>query len=161
MIYLKYFLFAILSLVANIFAWLLCPFMAALSVITNKDTSPWPLSLLHTADDTLDGGQHQEGWPKVKGWKLFLQRMRWIARNPAGGADNLMGIPRGPETQIIVVTDKSAVHHKGFKQVHKLIYKGQTYFSYRTNFVWFGWNPYGPRADTHIFKFSLRTDLEE
>lgn len=156
--YLLYPIFAILSFLTNLLAWLLCLPIAALSVWLKRDTAPWPLSLLHTVDDTLDGGQHQLGWPVVSGWRLIWQRSLWIVRNPAGGFDNLLGLPRGPLTEVVAIKLVAAVGEPGFKQIHVLKYNGHSYFSYRTNKLWLGWNPYGPRADTHIFKFSLRND---
>lgn len=67
-------------------AWVLAPFLALLSVILGRDTLPFPLSLLHTHDDTLDGGIRQVGWPEYRNvFDKWKGRTAWILRNPAYG----------------------------------------------------------------------------
>lgn len=158
MAYLIFALSAPLSLFANLLAWALCLPLAALSVALDRDVLPWPLSLLHTADNTLDGGQKDLGWPAVTGWRLIWQRACWIARNPASGFDALLGLPRGPETIVTLVSQRGFVGSPDYRAIHRLDYRGRRYFSYRTNKLWLGWHPWGPGPDVHQLKLSIRND---
>ncbi|QIG66002.1 hypothetical protein phiOC_p360 [Ochrobactrum phage vB_OspM_OC] len=83
--FIKFFFFAIFLFAMKLLSIVLSPFLSAWSVIAKINVLPAPFSWFHTNDDTLDGGQNQLGWPKVTGFKLFLQRMKWICRNPAYG----------------------------------------------------------------------------
>lgn len=168
-----------LLLILKTVSILLSPFLSAWSVIANIDVLPYPFNLFHTHDDTLDGGQHQLGWPKdVSKFKLWLQRMKWIFRNPAYGfsaywlgfstvghqivyektSNPLGGIPTDWRTA-------GNYHFAIFKEA-----TGKYYFGYRriwkdkdgkNTATWIGWN-YIPYDDVNhhmkinFIKFSDR-----
>ena len=83
----RYVLFAVASMVVNLLAYVLSPFLAAYSVWKDIDVLPYPWSLFHTHDNTLDGGQKQGYRIGARGLSLWWQRVCWICRNPGYGFD--------------------------------------------------------------------------
>ena len=96
----KYALFAAVSTAFVLLAWVLAPLLAGLSMLlrliapfldwfkihVNTARLPFGLQWFSTVDDDLDGGQHQNHYPRgATGWRLWWQRTRWIYRNPAQG----------------------------------------------------------------------------
>lgn len=145
MMYLKWAVFAPISLAVNILAILLSPVLSAISVIFGVKTLPAPLSWFYTHDDDLDGGQHQ--WPSlypsgVSGVDLWSQRVRWICRNPGYGfAANVAGIPVGRVVQTGNTND--GLHHRFYDENDNCIGWGyrRDYPIGKTRFakIWFGW----------------------
>lgn len=154
--YLKFALFAPLSFLINVISYPLSLPLATLSVVLGRDTLPGFLKYFHTHNDTLDGGQHQHGWPKAKGLKLIWQRAGWICRNPGYGFDAyVFGIPEG---KAVFEINRGKHGTKEFFQKGYIESNGQKYFFIRKRKYWFGWNQY-PSMGRHIFKFSLRNIL--
>lgn len=107
MLYIKWFILALSTLVIKLLAWILSPFLAAYSVIANIDVLPGIFRYLSTVDDTLDGGQHQavQYEKGVTGIKLWWQRTRWILRNPAHGLEaEVFGLAKEDVAEIVYST---------------------------------------------------------
>lgn len=107
MLYIKWFILAIATLVIKLLAWILAPFLAAYSVIAGINVLPGIFRYLSTVDDTLDGGQHQavQYEKGVTGVKLWWQRTRWIMRNPAHGLEaEVFGLTKESVAQIVYST---------------------------------------------------------
>ena len=89
--YMPYFLYPFMAaalVVLMVLACLLSPFLALYSVIKGVDVLPGLWQGFSTADDTLDGGIHQNEYPDYSKWGRFWiwwYRTRWICRNPAQG----------------------------------------------------------------------------
>jgi len=159
MMYLKYLCFAPILIFLNILAILLSPIFSLYSVWKNVSVLPYPFNLFHTHDDDLDGGQHQLNWPKVKGSKLWLQRMLWICRNPGYGfAAEVFGFETGGvKYKYLNKIDGDFDTGKTVKyKVLMYTPDGKKYFSYRRDQhlfgkryikIWLGWNyvAYGGR----------------
>lgn len=153
--WIKYFLMVPVMLFVYLLSYLLSPFIAFLSVLIGKDTMPAPFHWFYTNDDTLDGGQHQLGWPKVSGLALVKQRILWICRNPGyGWAAYVFGFKE--KGAVVIKEIGSNTGFDGSKSARWYCVKraadGKTYFGYRRNIpygnryikIWFGWDMSGP-----------------
>lgn len=135
--YFRYAWMAPCSFVLNLLAYLLAPFLAALSMILRTSILPYPLNLFHTHDDDLDGGQHQLGWPQVSGIKLWWQRTHWIWRNPAYGFDAYwFGFPDSPDARVVSDVTKGSFPSKPESRFVEIEAGGKTYFSWRYKYPW-------------------------
>lgn len=123
MIYVKWAIFAVMTLFINMLSVILSPAIAGLSVALGVKTLPAPLSWFYTHDADLDGGQIQQPtlYPSgVSGVKLWQQRVRWICRNPGYGfAANVVGIPVG--TVFETGTLDTGIHHRFYDENGKCI----------------------------------------
>lgn len=93
---LLYYVFVIVpvELIGKVINYIFAFPLACLSVAMGVSILPTPLNWFHTHDDTMDGGQHQLGWPVVTGFALIWQRTRWMCRNAFyGGSFALFGAP--------------------------------------------------------------------
>ncbi len=149
--YARYVLFTALSMAVNILAYLLSPFLAAYSVRRGIDVLPYPLSLLHTHDNTLDGGQKQGYEIGGTGWKLWWQRTRWICRNPGYGFDAyILGFDHAG---YVVLSESGPApdfsEPRAFYSNRMRAADGKLYFTWRRNIplvsghflkIWVGWN---------------------
>lgn len=150
----RYILFAIVSTLLVLLAWLLSPLLAGLSVLLDRNTIGW----FGTVDDTMDGGQHQhpDRYPAgVTGWRLWWQRTGWICRNPAQGFQAYMlGYAATP---FYLVTDEArgTMRTRLWRSA-----AGKRVFSYQWNIpigggrhikMWFGW-----ALKASINRFSLK-----
>jgi hypothetical protein len=133
-------------------AFLLSPFLAALSMLQGRPTLPGFLQWWSTVDDTLDGGQHQH--PEIytvgaTGFSLWWQRTCWICRNPAHGwGTRLLGFPTSGMTIV------SGTGYDGWTIMRAA--NGSTYFSYRwdgSRKLWIGWNPKAYDGVYHQYEF--------
>jgi hypothetical protein len=130
--------------------WGVSPLLAAWSVLAKIDVLPYPFSLFHTHDNTLDGGQKQGYRIGAKGLELWWQRTRWICRNPCYGLNayplgfNHEGYSVLSETEMGDFSKRDASYFNLMKS-----FDGKKYFSYRRNIplwrdwylkVWLGWN---------------------
>lgn len=157
MMYLKWALFAPISLVMNILTWILAPFLALLSMATGP-VLPWGLWIFHTHDDDLDGGQHQKGWPPATGVSLWWQRTCWMYRNPSYGFDAYV-LGFGDPTKI---TEQhiSGVWDSGKAAEFYCMNNGTNYFSLRKQVplggkryikIWIGWKHNDNGTGRHMF----------
>lgn len=154
MSYVLFILYIPIYFVFKILAYVLSPILAGISVIFNFNKYPFPINLLHTIDDDLDGGQHQLHWEtNVSKFKLWLQRMYWIVRNPSAGFDSIAIGLKQSETTINVLYDIKP-NGRTTKRKAILIHNGIRYFEIKNSIVWnenhytywwFGWNssPHG------------------
>ena len=147
----RYLLFAALSMAVNIIAYLLSPILAAYSVWRDIVVLPHPFNLLHTHDNTLDGGQKQGYAIGVTGWRLWWQRTCWICRNPGYGFDAYV---LGFEHVGYVVLSESGPAPdfstpSAFYSNRMRAADGKDYFTWRRNIplwggrflkIWVGWN---------------------
>ena len=152
--YFRWLLTQPLVLILYIITYLISPFLSAYSVIAGVNVLPGWLALFHTHDNTLDGGQDELGWPKVTGFKLWLQRIKWICRNPAYGFDAYVWGIKSHSTTYVKRWCSDAVWHSGSTNYDLIIFKadnGKNYFSFRYQFyitqlrfirLWTGWNFY-------------------
>ena len=122
--YLKFIAYAPCILFLVLIAYILSPFLAAYSVLAGVSVLPYPLNLFHSHDDDLDGGQHQNDWPKVTGLKLIWQRTHWICRNPAYGFKAYwFGIP----------AKGTLVIHESEEFTRLITIDGMEYFCFKDN----------------------------
>lgn len=147
--------YAIASWLVNILAWLLSPLLAAWSVIAGINKLPPPFNLLHTHDNTLDGGQNQGYKVGVKGVRLWWQRTCWICRNPGYG---FKAYVLGFKTAGHKLIWANPLPKPVFDDVGGLYYwyvmedaEGRRYWGYRANYKftkkryikqWIGWHYY-------------------
>lgn len=165
--FLRYILLFPIQFLLNILTYIVAFPLALLSVLLGVDKLPYPLSLFHTHDDTMDGGQHQKGWPKVTGFKLVMQRTRWMWRNPAYGfAAYWFGFPHAG----VVITkhgwtasDKWDSNENAY-EYYTMEQGGKKYFSFRAQLhytskrhikLWFGWHFDDKGTGFHMLKFNL------
>lgn len=145
----RYILFAIISTVFVLLAWLLSPALAALSLLTGPKL-PLGLQWFGTVDADLDGGQHQHAdkYPSgVTGWRLWWQRTTWICRNPAQGFQTyLLGYDARGYFLVFDETKEGAR-----TRVWRRLGYGQI-FSYQTGGAWFGW-AFKPGINRFSLKF--------
>lgn len=166
-----YCVFAVLMGVLILLAWVLSPFLAAVSVVFGVNRLPLGLQWFSTVDDTLDGGQkqHPEKYPQgVGGVSLWWQRMCWICRNPAQGF-GVYAFGYSMTSSYMESDDEITLWGKPgeFKQrvlKSEKIYvlgNGERIFSYQRNVplfgkyylkIWFGW-----ARKTIILRYSLKT----
>jgi hypothetical protein len=169
MMYLRYVAYLPFNLLFVLLAFMLSPFLAALSMLTGP-LLPGCLQYFSTLDDTLDGGQHQHPElyaPGAKRITLWWQRTCWICRNPAHGWQcKILGFPTAghsvvfqrqkfegdattPGTHFVIITKMTDA-------------KGRNYFSYRADKklpfglsakIWFGWNPAAYDGVSHNYEF--------
>lgn len=170
MSYIRYILSVPLLIAMILITWLTAWFWAALSVVFGIKTLPRPFDLLHTSDNTLDGGQDDLGWPKVKGLALVVQRMQWMMRNPAWGfASKVLGV-KSYGTKV-VTTYKTEGLSWGVEQNQTHKYKlvtaeGKEYFGYRATRkiagknlkIWFGWNVVDYDGEYYSLRFEFQPD---
>lgn len=151
MMIMRYIAFAFASMLVNLAAYVLSPSLAAYSVWRGIDVLPYPLNLLHTHDNTLDGGQKQGYEIGVTGWKLWWQRTCWIWRNPGYGFDAyVLGFDHAGYR---VLRESGPVpdfsQPSAFYSNVMMAANGRRYFTWRRNIplfggcflkVWIGWN---------------------
>lgn len=157
----------IIAQLLTIICYIISPLLAAWSVLANIDVLPWPFSLFHTHDNTLDGGQKQGYEIGVTGWKLWWQRTRWICRNPIYGFNAYIfgfdhdGYRVLRESGAVPDFSKPSAYYSNVMEDAG----GRRYFTYRRNIplfggrfikVWVGWNyvAYGGikhQLKTHFF----------
>ena len=157
MLYVKWFLFAWLTLFVNLLSIGLSPVLSAISVLFGLTVLPGPLAWFHTHDDTLDGGQHQHPqlYPSgVRGWELFKQRVRWICRNPGYGfAANVVGIPMSDVVE--TGTLKTGLKHTFYKDGKKIGWgwrRDWYYTDKKFAKIWFGWRHPSNDGKTRMIK---------
>ncbi|QIG68859.1 hypothetical protein EVB71_007 [Rhizobium phage RHph_Y55] len=153
-----YCVFAVLMGLLILLAWVLSPFLAALSVALGVNRLPLGLQWFSTVDDTLDGGQkqHPDKYPAdARGVSLWWQRTCWICRNPAQG----FGIYAFgyPMTSSYMASEVKA---DGITTKIYVLGDGERIFSYQRNIplwgktyakIWFGW-----ARKTNILRYSLK-----
>lgn len=166
----RYIIFATASMFVNLLTYLLGPALSAYSVWRGIDVLPYPLNLLHTHDNTLDGGQKQGYRVGATGFELWWQRTCWIWRNPGYGFDaHVLGFPHKGYR---VVVESGAVPDfslpSAFYSNRMQAAEGREYFTYRRNIplwsgyyikVWIGWNYMAYGGERHQIKthfFSLK-----
>lgn len=145
--FMKWVIFGLLLLAFKTLAVILSPALALWSVLARRTILPYPFSLFHTHDDDLDGGQHQLGWPQVAGFKLWWQRTKWIARNPAYGfAAHAFGFKFASSAEVYSLSRGGFDWSKAgtFYSCVMIDAKGRAFFSYRSRFrlfgCWVGWS---------------------
>lgn len=165
----RFIIFTIIAKILTLICYIISPILAAWSVLADIDVLPYPFSLFHTHDNTLDGGQKQGYEIGVTGWKLWWQRTRWICRNPIYGFNayvfgfNHEGYSVLEENVPLSTQDfgKGGAIYSNVMQAAN----GKQYFTYRRNYKlpfgyyikqWIGWNyvAYGGikhQLKTHFF----------
>lgn len=137
---------AVLLWLATLWAFILSPLIAAISIATGKNTVGGPLSYFTTHNATLDGGVDQgvAGYePNLSGWRLWWQRTCWVCRNPAYKFAALcLGFPTEGSTLVFEAGSKDKPY--SYWSVVQAA-NGTRYFGYRGGGTWIGWNyrPYG------------------
>lgn len=167
MMYLRYALYAPLSLFFNIFVILTSPLWAGIVAVTGAAHLPGILSYLYTDDDDIYGsGMTKDPIPPTP-WGRFKRAMWWLCRNPGFGfAKHLLGRPPFPgQTTDIVWIDRQAPNIKGgwdsgepnLEHFVALTPDGRRWFNYRRDIplphpfngtpkyckMWFGWQDDG------------------
>ncbi len=161
MMYLRYALYAPLSLLFNVFVILTSPIWAGMVAVTRAAHLPGILSYLYTDDDDIYGsGMTKDPIPPTV-WGRFKRAMWWLCRNPGFGfAKNLLGRPNSATDQFafhIMMIDQTrpAVWDSGEYCVEHFIAitgDGRRWFNYRTDIplpmskyckIWLGWQDDG------------------
>jgi hypothetical protein len=152
-----------INLLFVLLAYLLSPFLSALSLYTGP-VLPGVLQWFSTTDDDLDGGVHQKvgGYKDgLKGWQLWWQRTCWICRNPAHGLQaELLGFPAegvivirqwlqdNPKQQFYIMETVKGFRFFCFKRDQPLV--GNFYLK-----VWLGWVNKAYDGKNHHYSFQL------
>jgi hypothetical protein len=155
MMYLRYALYAPLSLFFNIFVILTSPFWAGLVAVTRAAHLPYPLSMLYTDDDDIYGsGMTKDPVPPTV-WKRFTRAMWWLCRNPGFGfAKDLLGRPTQATIMMIDRTSPQVWDSGEYCIEHfvAITADGRRWFNYRRDIplpmskyckIWFGWQDDG------------------
>jgi len=163
MMYLRYALFAPLSLIFNISVMLTCPIWAAWAAIFNLDRLPGVFSYVHTHDDDIYG----TGMTKVRPTRMkdrWTHAMWWICRNPGYGFDAyVLGFPgEGMVFEKKINNGKDGMNNRF--DIMKAA-NGKRYFSYRRDIrwsetrylkLWFGWHYQSKDGGkSHMLKFDI------
>jgi hypothetical protein len=157
----RYLVYLPFNLAFVLLAFILSPFLAALSMLTGP-VLPGFLQWFSTTDDTLDGGQHQhpEIYHPVRGFKLWWQRTCWICRNPAHGwQSRVLGFLTEGHTVISETTTNDGPYFTTKTIMQDA--KGRRYFSWRSDQkrfgmyvkIWIGWNPRAYDGVGHGYEF--------
>lgn len=162
MMYLRYALYAPLSLIFNIFVILTSPLWAGIVAVTRAERLPFPLTYLYTDDDNIYGtGMTGEPMPGTA-WNRFKRALWWLCRNPGFGfARDLLGRPESIENQIEWLADTPGnLWDSGTPSIQHFIVTtpdGRRWFNYRRDIplphpfngtpkylkMWFGWQDDG------------------
>ncbi len=130
---------ALFSWAATLTAWLLAPLIAAISMATGNNEVRF-LNWFYTHDASLDGGieQGKDGYdPAATGWKLWWQRVSWIARNPAYRFNAYV---LGYSAEASALIFESGEPYPPVKHWTVIELKGgRRVFGYRNGGKWFGW----------------------
>jgi hypothetical protein len=159
--YLRYALYAPVSLLTNLFVILTSPFWAAIAAVLKLHVLPGKLSWLHTDDDDIYGS-NKTGEPIPSSvWGRWVRAMWWLCRNPGFGvARQLLG--RQPEetptSQFRIKVIQWPVGNKwdsgepAIMHYVLLGHDGRQWFNYRRDIpwskkrfikLWLGWNDEG------------------
>lgn len=156
---LKWLLFIPVNLVADAAAYILAYPLAAYSVLAGVKRLPFPFNYLTTNNSDLDGGQEQNGEERdVRGFKLFLQRGKWIMRNPAYTFGQLvLGEPIAMHTEWLsnVKGDRRAILYNNNGRFFS--YQRDIYWS-KTKYIklWVGWHHTADATSgMHMYKCSI------
>lgn len=157
--YLRYALYAPLSLLFNLFVILSSPFWAGVVAVTGAAGLPSPFDYLYTDDDDIYGSGMTGDPTPATAWGRFKRAMWWLCRNPGFGfAKNLLGRPAGCMTIMpIQWIDRTvpAVWDSGEYCVEHFIAitdDGRRWFNYRLDIplpmskyckIWLGWQDDG------------------
>nr|CAI3971113.1 hypothetical protein ORM20_00064 [Ochrobactrum phage ORM_20] len=163
----KWALYGVALLLLKLLSIFLSPALAGLSMLIGKNVLPYPLNLFHTHDDTLDGGQSQLGWPDVSGVKLWWQRTKWIARNPAYGfSAYVLGFKNEGVKVLYEKGEWVDDWNDGKLHYHAYVYEdssGRKFFGFRNRYklfgmimsCWIGWNWDLYDGETHQLKIAI------
>jgi len=145
--------YALASWVGTLSTWVLSPILSLWSVIAGIDVLPYPFSLFHTHDNTLDGGQKQGYRIGAKGIELWWQRVRWLCRNPCYGFNAyVLGFKEEGAKEIWSESIGNRQFDKGGSVIYVVIMEaanGRRYWSYRRDYPvagkyyfkqWLGWH---------------------
>lgn len=159
----KYIPLSTLGYIAVLLAWINSPFIAAYSVLLNKNEVGGFWGQLYTHNDSLDGGQNQNEWPKdVTKWGLWWQRTCWICRNPAYRfCAEYLGVPGDAKVIHQIVADGE--FHDDWVVIEDA--KGKRYFGWRKDIyiseskfikIWIGWS-YPKRGGIYMLQIQPPT----
>ncbi|MDM9643891.1 hypothetical protein [Rhizobium sp. S163] len=130
-----------ISWLMTLLSYVMSPIIAGISMATGSNQVQW-LGWFYTHDASLDGGieQNKDGYdPNATGFKLWWQRVSWIARNPAYRF-NAYVLGYSAEASIVILESGT-----GWPPVkHWVVIElkgGKRIFSYRNGSRWFGWKP--------------------
>lgn len=164
--YLRYLLFAPVSLFFNIFCMITSPVWALWAALFKLTKLPGPFAWVHTHDDWVYGFYAEKPYPPKKFIDRFKAACKWICRNPGYTFDaQVLGFP-GEGKMTIKVENPDAKFDTGESVKRFEVMKaanGKTYFSYRRDFklgkgrfmkTWFGWQ-HRTQAGYHILKFDI------
>ena len=163
--FLRWILFAPVSLIFNILVMLTSPVWALWAAIGKMKTLPGIFSHVHTHDDWIYG----HGWPKPDVPEDFFDRFKialwWLCRNPGYTFDaEVLGFK--DEGMVVLKDETKGKFDSGEPAKRYTVMQtgnGKKYFSYRRDFklgkgkfckFWAGWQPTN-QSGWHIIKVDL------
>jgi len=161
--YLRWFIFAPISFLFNIFVMLTSPIWALWAAVFNLDSLPGPFAWVHTHDETIYGN-HVYGEKPKKVIDRFKRAVKWLCRNPGYTFDaKVLGFS-GEDLKFLKTETKGTFDIGGNAYRYDVMEAGgKKYFSYRRDIkigkhryikLWFGWQ-YVTQAGWHIIKFEF------
>lgn len=164
MMHLRWAAYLLVLFAAKLFVWLTAGFWARASVKRGWRVLPGKWRYLHPADDDLDGGQHQLGWPPATGRELAKQRARWLRRNPAWGVSAyVLGFHQGGVTVTFTRNEGLFDVARAVRIARMTTPDGKRWFEWKRDVptspwtyakLWFGWNS-SPKTGWHSLEFEV------
>ncbi len=105
--FMRWFGFAVLNILMFVLAMVLAPVLPLFAI--GRDVLPAWLSWFQTPDNGLDGDANFKAnvapfRGDQVGWRRYVNRIRWLWRNPAYGFDiSVLGFALAPETKVQTV----------------------------------------------------------
>lgn len=135
----------VLAWVMTLLSFIVSPVLSAYSVLTKNKTPGGVWAWFYTHDNTLDGGFDEgiDGYKDpqtISKVKLWVQRMKWICRNPAYGFKaKVLGFKHTDKVSIVFEHGIPYPEVDGYWYVVQSDGGGK-FFGYRGPKVWVGWN---------------------
>lgn len=151
MMYLRYALYAPLSLLMNLLVILTSPLWAAMVAVTGAARLPGSLTYLYTDDDDIYGSGMtkdpvpQDASPSAVWWR-FKRALWWLCRNPGFGfARDVLGRPIKSPTLVKEIRHTDGEWDSGQFMLDHFIATtpdGRRWFNYRRDIPWAGGKKY-------------------
>lgn len=163
--YLKYALWALLSLAFNFVVWLLAPVVAIPAAIFKLASLPVPLSWFYTHDTDIYGSATTHEPIPGTVWGRYKRAVWWMYRNPGYGFDAyVLGYPADGSIVNVGASHGTFGSNDGAILHASIVYpSGLRLFSYRRDVrltktkylkVWFGWH-YVNQAGRRMLKIDI------
>lgn len=133
--YAKWFIFATLSFLLNVFLWLTCWLWAIIPAVFKLTDLPGPLWYFQTHDDWVYGFGAPKPHAPASMWDRWKIATWWIARNPGYGFDSMIvGYPALP-------TAPKNTNDMRDGLTRFMSADGRKLWCYKSPKLWLGWKP--------------------